>query len=71
MFPITQIFVWVATLPLPPFSATYGTCVSRVSSEISNVLTLDLSDQKIFFCVLLPAEGSSAQVYFVYFQGES
>ena len=28
--------------PLPPCSAAYGTCVSRVSSEISNVLTLDL-----------------------------
>ena len=57
--------------PFPPCSAAYSTCVSRVSAEISNVLTLDLSDQKICFSVLLPAEGSSAQVYFVYFQGES
>ena len=43
----------VATLPLPPCSAAYGTCVSRVSSEISNVLTLDLKwSENLFLCVV-------------------
>ena len=56
----------------PPSSVSSNVLCSRILSKTSNVLTLDVSDRKIvFFGMLLPTEGSSAQMYIVYFQGES